>query len=672
MRRPLLPDDALYDADPESTEAAGPASGGILKWLLAPTTNRIFLLTVFALCVWLGVLSFLLVSRLDAGQTVANNSTSSINATAISPIIASFTPSPAFCSRLPPSSSLPQQLGVSLDSAAGGVVAGAGSSVYSGVQQHAYSGFTPNHLSLLGLRNNTALLCIGSALAVGWGGDDWISGASLNFGNASAAGRQNAAWSAFTPLPFTADNVVLLQPPSAVQGKTALVVAVSGQGAVACAVDADSGEMSCGPPARFVTVGPSVDTDTAALDSRTFAVSFYQDAGSSISLNTVVGTVASLSSLNISFSPAVTYSPNHEVHQIAALDSAMYLLAFPMDDPDSDAAASPMAVMVSTVGKDGAVTVWSADGKGAPWLQPAVLGHYFFDILLLQADHSADGLTAAVAMAVIDRSAGDALVLMLVNVVAKGSAADGWSEVRVTFGQLLTATTAGATLGYEYFAMLPLFDSAAAANSSRSHLSDSRDPARDFIVAWQDTAMGGAVEAVVVSYAARSRSLSIVMPATAITPPLPSSSPSSLSFASHWWIAGGSLPGGDALLLVTWEQSGNLTLIEHQPAALGIVSAPFPCDGGAVTAATVDVAVGGVIAAEALGAAGSQSMARGVWSTSRGVLLQGREAEVSPAAGGKVTVMVGQDACLGLQVLGADGGGAVWLSGDVCTRHAAG
>ena len=500
----------------------------------------------------------------------------------------------------------------------GGLTPGAGTSVYIGVQHHTYLSYAPNHLTLLPLTATAILINLGSHLIIGTA-SEWLSGDAVSF-NTSSPTPPSSSYGPFYPLPVFVDEVVLLS----TSDTTAIVVGVGGGGAFAARVDVARKTVVLGAVVKYVS-GASVDTDTAAIDNSTFAISYYVDGpGESIDLETITGKV-SASTLNITFGIGVVYSPNHEFHQILSIGSGLFALAFPHDNESTVSVASPMGVMVGSVNADNVITIWSSDGLGTPWLQPYVLGYYFFDMLLVNQVVEVDGMTSTVAMAVVDRAQADALTILTFTISATTTSTGAGTprSVSCIWGRRLTVTQAGATIGYNYFTMQPLFSllSPRTTNPSAS-ASFTHEPKRDFAIAWQDTAKQGAVEAVIVSYSIVSGSLTLILPTTSITTPIPITDP------SHWWIAGGSLPDGRMLLLTTLDNTGNLTLIEHLGPVVGLSTTQTQCLP--VAPLTVDVAVSGVVEVVSVGRGEGVS----VWATSRGGLVGGGGEGVVKGEGG--------------------------------------
>ena len=309
---------------------------------------------------------------------------------------------------------------VSLSAADGGIVSGAGTSVFIAAQRHHYGSFTPNHLSVVSLANDTVLLGLGEYVVVGDGRDDWVSGESFNFNFSTGATPPPGGWGPACALPLFVDEIVLLSSENGV----ALLVGVGGGGAMGFRVDLFSKVVTIGDHVSFVK-GASVDTDTAAIGSSSFAISYYMDsAGGSIQLRTIAGSLTP--NLTVAFGSPLSYSPNHMFHQILSLGPNLYALAFPNDDVSGGSSvASPMAVLIASVSAGNVVTLWSADGRGAPWLQSDVLGYFFFDMTLVDRVVNADGLTATAAMAVVDRSAADAITIITFTASASGTGAGG-------------------------------------------------------------------------------------------------------------------------------------------------------------------------------------------------------------------------------------------------------
>ena len=525
----------------------------------------------------------------------------------------------------------------------GAVTFGSGTSAYIGAQQHTYHGFTPNHLALVSLSNDTVLWSIGQFLVVGRASADWVTGTQVVFNGTSAPSP--SGWGAFYPLPVGADDVVLL---SSSNGY-AIVVAVAGGGAIAARVTLSTGSITFGAVKKFAT-GPSVDTDTAALSANTFAISYYQDgANNSIALNTIAGSVDA-TSLTITFGEAVTYSPNHMFHQIVSLGAGnLYALAFPHDNLNIPSSAdSPMGVIIASVDENNAVSIWTDDG-GAPWLTSNVRGYYFFDMILIDSVITEDLYTATVAMAVIDRSVADALVVLTFNVAADIDGSRNVADISCLFRHQISVTGPAATVGYNYFAMQPLFILPPAATLNRPSVPTQ---VRDFTVVWQDTAFSGAVEAVVISFSSVTGQLSVVMSTTAITAPIPKSS------SDHWWITGGALPDGRVMIMSTFDNVGNMTILEHSSRSLGVAVENVDCQ----KQSTIAVVVSGVVSAATLPSSTTDIT---VWSTTRGALISGQVATMKTDVG-VVTVAVGADACVGLTTTE---GAAVWINPDVCSRY---
>ena len=551
---------------------------------------------------------------------------------------------------------IPANTPVSLSSVDGGIVPGAGTTVYIGAQQHLYSNFEPNHLNVVALDDTTVLLGLGQYVVVGDAdGGDWVSGGSFPF-NFSAGAAAPGGWGPAFALPEFVDEIVLLE---CVDG-VAVLVAVGGGGAMGLRVDLSTKRVTAGPSTSFVK-GASVDTDTAAIGPSIFAISYYAGTRNPIELTAIAGTVHP--NLTVTFGPPVVYSPNHMFHQILALGPGLFVLGFPDDDLASSAqsVASPMAVLVASVSADLTVTVWSADGHGAPWLQQYVLGYYFFDMLLLHRVVQSDGITATAAMAVVDRSAADAMTIVTFTVSASGDGTRGYRSVGCVFGSQLTATQPGATIGYNYFATVPLFPLPAAdppasgplLRSLKGSVSFKASVAKnDFAVVWQDTSKHGAVEAVLVSYTVQSGALALVMPSSQIAPPIPGSD------VEHWWIAGGALPHGRMMLLTTLGSGGNLTVVEHLGEVVGVVASAVACGEDA---SRVNVTVSGKVWVEDGGVREGAVPGVSVWATSRGRLVGGTSATVRTSRG-TCDLLIGEDGCVGLTT----SEGAVWVSPDVC------
>lgn len=542
---------------------------------------------------------------------------------------------------------IPAGIPTSFNSSDGGIILGAGTSVYTEAQHHDYGSYVPNHLSVVSIVDDIVLLGLGKFIVVGDGSGDWVTGQSFPF-NVSSSAPAVPGWGQFFELPLFVDEIVLLSCNNGV----AFLAAVGGGGVIPLQVDTLFKTVIIGNHTSFVS-GDSVDTDTAAIGPSSFAISYYMDGSDgAILLMTISGSISN--QLVVTFGKPVNYSPNHMFHQILALGPHLYALSFPNDDASGNSVASPMGILIASVDSSNQVTIWSADGHGLPWLQTYVLGYYFFDLTLVDLVYEADGLTATGAMAVVNRAVADAITIVTFKISASGDAQRGYSDVSCVYSNQLTATQAGATIGYNYFAMQPLFSLPVAISSTHHQRTIKGSSAlssagtHDFAITWQDTTKQGAVEAVVVSYAVESGRLSMVMESTQIAPPIGAN-------AGHWWIAGDALPHGRMMILTTLDNKGNITIVEHLGQVVGLVSSAISC---ADSPKWIDVTVNGHVK---LGSAQHEAVSDPtVWATSRGNLVFGTSAWTPQGSYG---TLVGEDGCVGLREA-TDGG--VWISPSVC------
>lgn len=512
----------------------------------------------------------------------------------------------------------------------GSVTLGSGTTIYIGAQQHTYGSYVPNHLSVVSLNDRTVLLAMGTYVMVGEEGDDWVTGAKYNF----SSGIDPSGWHGFQTLPQFVDEVDLLSS----NDEYALCIGVGGGGAFTIRVYFNNMSVYFGDHIRFVK-GSSVDTVTVMLSPTTFAISYYESGPrNTLNLSTIVGSIDQ--TFNVTFGPELIYSPNHMFHQILAINSNLYALAYPNDDTStfSSSAAAPTGLVFVTVGANNALTLWSADGRGAPWLHMSAMGYYFFDMTLLDRVDLSDGVTAVGAMAIVDRSRGDAISVLTFSVYATKSGTT-YRNVRCVMGHYITLTQAGATIGYNYFAMQNLFSPLSFGQSVRNLPSKLK---RNVVIAWQDTAKQGIVEVVVFAYAVESGELEQVLETTAITPPVPTSS------SNHWWIAASSISHDKVMVYTTFGAAGNITIVEHRNSAIGITLTAVTCDNGPQS---LIVALQGTVPANltTIPAAGTglPLLSTNVMATSRGELTS-RDLLLLTTSFGQLDVIIGEDSCVGL------------------------
>lgn len=627
---------------------------------------------IVALLIWIIVLSAVIANQNDRihnveNQQAAAGKTAAVTAIYQTNVVNNYTAvgsmtlplSPTACSLLTQNQSVAVSLGPD-----NRVIAGAGTSLYLNAQTHYYSPSftTPHNLWITHIINDTVLMSFGTLIAIAWpdSNGDWVTGNQYNFNN----GNSPLDYGPFSTLPAAPDNIVFL---SLVNSTTALLVAVSGTGVIALSADLNSGIITLGTLTVFVS-GLSVDADSTAIDNSTFAISYYYESPA-ILLETIVGTV---SFPDIIFSSPLNYSLNHEFHQIVGLGPGLYGLAFPYDTLGitHTSTASPMGLFIAAVSGTNpatkSITIFSSDGTptGSPWVNSNLIGWYFFDMLLVDREELSDGVTCAVALSVIDRSAADAVAIFILTVTAKGKVGS-FSGVDVRFGSQLIGTTAGATIGFNYYAMSPLFD---LSTQMLQTTQPSLPGKRDILIAWQDTAKLGAVEAIIISYDVTQATLALVVPTTAITPPFSSS-----SAGTHWWIAGGALSSGKVLLLSTAGQTGVVSIVEHLSGVVGVrdidqSNARSSCFAG--TQNTIDVVVDGLASVSTASLLQSSSSLtttlNTISATTRGDLLTGSTAIMTvQSTGNNVTVSVGGDSCVGFMWKQGNG---VWLDSTICGK----
>ena len=549
---------------------------------------------------------------------------------------------------------------------------GAGTSAYVGAQRISSPGLIPQHTGLVAIANDSVVLGLGSVLMVGFvpQGGDWVTGQTvtaasssshvhLNDGSSAAGdGAAAVAWSQLVDIPLYPDDIMPLD------ATNRLIVVVGGGKAVVGAVASQADPNRLTQPVTWGAVtafydGTSVDTDTAVLSGTSFAVSYYtMDASYNVYLSTVYGSVDP-GTHAITFGAPAVYSANHMTHGIVALTPSVWVLAYPNDnltspsgnDPvvESDGGV-PIGLVVASVtgtGSGASITLWGTDGASSvgafpsPWVQKLVRGYYFFDLVTLDVmpQPVLGGIATTIALAVPDAAVGYALRVMTAQLWLGTDGAGALTSVDVLWGDLLTATPAGASEGYKYFSVQPLFtlpqlaaarpaelSTGTGASTLRSSLSNgkasnrairanhtlfsaaaSSGSLRDFALVYSDVSAGGSVQATIVSYDVGTQALSVAVPEMPLAPSFPELDPTGSS--DYYWVGASTVPlpadssaslGGVASLSQILVLSslkapgetsgmGNITLVERRAKPLGVATS------ASVTAPSVNVAASGVV-----------------------------------------------------------------------------